>query len=68
MRPDKLLPYLSIIVRFSDQWATERSPWSMKFWLEMYQLNNFYHYLTTKMLSIKRSDKRIGNMYQEVIE
>jgi len=67
LRPDKLLPYLSVIVRFSDRWATERSPWSMKFWLEMYQLNNFYHYLTAKMLSIERSDKRIGNSYQEVI-
>ena len=67
LRPDKLLPYLSVIVRFSDRWATERSPWSMKFWLEMYQLNNFYHYLTAKMLSIERSDRRIGNSYQELI-
>ena len=68
LRPDKLLPYLSVIVRFSDRYATERSPWSMKFWIEMYQLNNFYHYLEAKMLSIERSDRRIGKAYQEVIE
>lgn len=67
LRPDKLLPYLSVIVRFSDRWATERSPWSMKFWLEMYQLNNFYSYLAAKMLSIERSDKKIGSSYQELI-
>ncbi len=68
LRPDKLLPYLSVIVRFSDRYATERSRWSMKFWLEMYQLNNFYHYLEAKMLSIERSDRRIGKTYQEIIE
>ena len=67
LRPDKLLPYLSVIVRFSDRYATERSPWSMKFWLEMYQLNNFYDYLAAKMLSIERSDKKIGKSYQEII-
>jgi hypothetical protein len=67
LRPDKLLPTLSVIVRFSDRWATERSPWSMKFWLEMYQLNNFYDYLLAKMISIERSDKQIGSSYQEVV-
>jgi len=40
----------------------------MKFWLEMYQLNNFYSYLVANMLSIERSDKEIGNVYQELIE
>jgi len=39
----------------------------MKFWLEMYQLNNFYDYLITKMLTIEHSDRRIGSSYQEVI-
>ncbi len=68
LRPDKLLPYLSVIVRFSDRYATERSLWSMKFWLEMYQLNNFYSYLVANMLSIERSDKEIGIAYQELIE
>ena len=67
LRPDKLLPTLSVIVRFSDRWATERSPWSMKFWLEMYQLNNFYDYISAKMLSVERSNKEIGNSYQELI-
>jgi len=68
LRPDTLLPTLSIIVRFSDRWATERSPWSMKFWLEMYQLNNFYDYLIAKMLSLERSDRKIGISYQEIVE
>ena len=68
LRPDKLLPTLSVIVRFSDRYATERSPWSMKFWLEMYQLNNFYGYLMAKMLSIERSDNKIGTSYQEIAE
>jgi len=68
LRPDTLLPYLSVIVRFSDRWATERSPWSMKFWLEMYQLNNFYDYLMAKMISIERKDKTIGTSYQEIAE
>jgi len=68
LRPDKLLPTLSVIVRFSDRWATERSPWSMKFWLEMYQLNNFYDYLIAKMLSVERSDNKIGTSYQDIIE
>jgi len=68
LRPDKLLPTLSVIIRFSDRWATERSPWSMKFWLEMYQLNNFYGYLMAKMLSIERSDNKIGISYQEITE
>jgi len=36
LRPDKLLPYLSIIIRFSDKFATERTVRSMKFWLELY--------------------------------
>ena len=40
----------------------------MKFWLEMYQLNNFYSYLVANMLSIERSDKEIGIAYQELIE
>ena len=68
LRPDTLLPTLSVIVRFSDRWVTERSPWSMKFWLEMYQLNNFYDYLVAKMLSLERSDRKIGASYQEIIE
>jgi len=66
LRPDTLLPFLSVIVRFSDRWATERSPWSMKFWIEMYQLNNFYDYLISKMVSIEKSDKTIGTSYQEI--
>ena len=66
LRPDKLLPMLSVIVRFSDRWATERSPLSIKFWLEMYQLNNFYDYLLAMMISIERSDKKIGSLYQGV--
>ena len=40
----------------------------MKFWLEMYQLNNFYDYLIAKMLSIERSDRKIGVSYQEIVE
>lgn len=68
LRPDTLLPTLSVIVRFSDRWATERSPWSMKFWLEMYQLNNFYDYLVAKLLSLERSDRKIGDSYQEIVE
>jgi len=68
LRPDTLLPTLSIIVRFSDRWAPERSPWSTKFWLEMYQLNNFYDYLIAKMLSLERSDRKIGVSYQEIVE
>lgn len=68
LRPDKLLPYLSVIVRFSDRFATERSVWSMKFWLEMYKLNNFYSYLEAKILSIERSDRKIGSSYQELVE
>ena len=67
LQPNKLLPYLSVIVRFSDRYATERSPWSMKFWLEMYQLNNFYGYIVAIMLSIERSDKKIGISYQKII-
>jgi len=67
LRPDTLLPTLSVIVRFSDRWATERSPWSMKFWLEMYRLNNFYDYLIAKLLSLERSDRKIGTSYQEIV-
>ena len=62
------MPYLSVIVRFSDRFATERTVWSMKFWLDMYRLNNFYSYLEAKLLSIERSNKKIGKFYQDLIE
>lgn len=67
LRPDTLLPYLSVIVRFSDRWVTERSPWSMKYWLEMYKLNNFYDYIASLLLSINRNDKDIGKIYQKIV-
>jgi len=48
-------------------WVTERSPWSMNYWLEIYKLNNFYDYITSLLLSINRNDKEIGKIYQKIV-
>jgi len=67
LQPNKLLPVISTIVRFSDRWVTERNIWSYSYWYELYQLNNFYSYLSTLLLTINRSDKDIGLKYQNVM-
>ncbi len=67
LQPDTLLPYLSLIVRFSDRWITERSTMSMKYWLDIYKLNNFYDYIKSILLSINLNGKNIGSFYQKIV-
>ena len=56
LRPDKLFPAFSMLLRFGTTHAIERSPPSFAFWYRFYELRSFYKHVVDLVSDLKAGD------------
>ena len=56
LRPDKLFPSFSVLLRFGTTHAIERTPPSFAFWYRFYELRSFYKHVEDLVFNLKASD------------